>query len=93
MLADLTHRPLQHNHNPEERKNMPGIQYTVTSLERLYNSRNGNPRWALNTEDGHRFVTEADASISYEISPSLEGKTVTIETEGSYVIGLKGHTP
>lgn len=42
------------------------IRTRLFSVERLNNSRNGNPRYKLYTEDGF-FITQTDAQLGYQI--------------------------
>lgn len=41
---------------------------TIASLERLYNSVNGNPRWHVYFTDGTDAITLSDAGIGYELN-------------------------
>lgn len=46
----------------------------VAKLDRLRNSRNGNPRYRVTFEDGSCARTKSDAEISYGITnPELRG--------------------
>lgn len=51
--------------------------HTITALERLQNSVNGNPAWKLTFEDGSFTRTQSDASISYSL-PNPEFRDVPL---------------
>lgn len=50
-----------------------GLKVTVFSLQRLKNSRNGNPRFKVNTDQGS-FNTAGDHSFVYAIQNGWRGK-------------------
>ena len=43
---------------------------TITSLVRLYNSRNGNPRYRVTFDSGLVAETESDGAVNYGIGNS-----------------------
>lgn len=51
---------------------------TIANLERLHNSKNGNPRYRVTFTDGTVFETAADASINYGIT-NREYRDVPLE--------------
>lgn len=51
----------------------------ITNLERLKNSINGNPRYAITLDNGNRYVTVADGWIGYQLQSSVfVGPTVRL---------------
>lgn len=52
---------------------------TLAALERLNNSRNGNPRWRVVWSDGRVGKTKSDAAFNYSICDSWVGKPVRIQ--------------
>lgn len=56
---------------------MKTVLATVTALTRLRNSRDGNPRYEVNTDQGV-FTMKPDAAVAYQISDYLIGKRITI---------------
>ena len=44
------------------------LNVTITHIERLNNSVNGNPRFEITFSDGSTHRTQSDASISYSIT-------------------------
>lgn len=53
---------------------------TIERVERLNNSRNGNPRFRLHLADGRTLETQADAPWSYEATNSENRGTKLIFT-------------
>lgn len=55
------------------------VTRTVAGIDRLPNSRNGNPRFSLTFTDGTTLRTKTDGTVGYEITPSrLPGRTVVL---------------
>lgn len=52
---------------------------TLAKLERLANSRNGNPRFKVTLANGQSGKTKTDAGFAYAICDSWQGKTVRAE--------------
>ena len=52
---------------------------TLAKLERLANSRNGNPRFKITLANGQSGKTKTDAGFAYAICDSWQGKTVRAE--------------
>jgi len=55
------------------------ITGTVTNLERMPNSRNGNPRFVITLENGtgtHSFFTKPNAMCAYKVSGGLVGRSI-----------------
>jgi hypothetical protein len=55
------------------------ITGTVTYLERMPNSRNGNPRFVITLENGtgtHSFFTKPNAMCAYKVSSGLVGRSI-----------------
>jgi|TARA_R100001163_G_C5018802_1_gene162224 hypothetical protein len=54
--------------------------FKVQSIERLKNSRNGNPKFKFNFDNGMEMVTPTDAGWVYALVPSqIEGTTIKIK--------------
>jgi hypothetical protein len=49
---------------------------TLAKLERLANSRNGNPRFKVTLANGRYGKTDTDAGFAYAICDSWQGKRV-----------------
>jgi len=52
---------------------------TVTYLERMKNSRNGNPRWLITINTGaetRSFLTKPNAMCAYKVYTGLVGKSI-----------------
>jgi hypothetical protein len=49
---------------------------TLEKLERLNNSRNGNPRFKVTFADGRHGKTDTDAGFAYAICDSWQGERV-----------------
>lgn len=70
------------------------ITVNVIEIKRLDSSMNGNPRYALNTNEGKSYRTKADAGCAYVVSPQprVEGfekrYTLTLDGRGS-VVGIE----
>ena len=52
---------------------------TLAKLERLTNSRNGNPRFKVTLGNGQSGKTKTDAGFAYAICDSWQGKTIKAE--------------
>lgn len=56
---------------------------TIDYLERMNNSKNGNPRWRVGFSDGTSATTAPDSAVSYEIgNPEYQGKPVQVTFSG-----------
>lgn len=63
----------------------------LTGMERLLNSRNGNPRWRLRVPNGDSYDTKVDAAVGHKISEGFLDKTVTLLLDDKrQVIGVAG---
>ena len=62
---------------------------TISDVERIPSSQNGNPRYRILTDVGV-FTTKTDAGVAYAISPTaLQGRFVTLRLDArGQVIGL-----
>lgn len=63
-------------------KNITRHTGTLTVIERLPSSRNGNPRYRAEV-DGYRFNTPVDSSYGYSIT-NHDGKRVEVELGTHY---------
>ena len=52
---------------------------TLAKLERLENSRNGNPRFKVTLANGQSGKTKTDAGFAYAICDNWQGKQVRAE--------------
>jgi hypothetical protein len=52
---------------------------TLAKLERLNNSRNGNPRFKVTLANGQSGKTKTDAGFAYAICDSWQGKLARAE--------------
>lgn len=52
---------------------------TLTNLERLRNSRNGNPRFKMTFDNGMEGTTRADDGQAYAITDAWIGKPVKFD--------------
>lgn len=61
-------------------QNLQDHVLTINGIERLKNSRNGNPRFRLSFTNGRHALTSTDAAVGYEIgNPGLrEGCKVIV---------------
>jgi hypothetical protein len=59
---------------------------SLVSVTRLTNSRNGNPRFRLNTLHGE-FVTQSDAACSYDVD-NIARKIRTREDGQAIAVGV-----
>lgn len=50
----------------------------VEKIERLQNTKQGNPRYELSLEDGHVFTTRPDSTIGYEVTDGWVGKAMVL---------------
>lgn len=58
------------------------VEVVIDHVERLANSHAGNPRWAVFTQAGARYVTSPNASINYDLGYFVEGKRWTFDLDG-----------
>ena len=55
-------------------------QSTIKSITRLQNSKDVNPRYHIEMEDGTKGATQSNVAWAYDIIPSIwEGKHCTYE--------------
>lgn len=62
----------------------------VSSLERLNNSVNGNPRYRVTFTDGTSAVTQSDASFCYGITnPDMRGELEVTYTRAGKIADMR----
>lgn len=59
----------------------------LEQIERLNNSRDGNPRYAV-TVGGYEYRTGVDYSVGYEVSNHKVGAMVTLTLTGTHAAVL-----
>jgi len=63
---------------------------TVAKVTKLRNSPGGNPRWQIESKEGHRLVTRMDSSVAFEISEELVDHVVDLNVDGDgHVYGIE----
>lgn len=62
----------------------PTIETTITSMKRLMNSKNGNPRWEVSTPMG-TWQTKPDATDASLLSESIVGRKCRITLENNLI--------
>lgn len=68
---------------------IPTTTKTISALTRRRNSHDGNPRYQVSFTDGTWGLTGVDASVGYEVTHSMIGKTVTVTYNyAGFIIGL-----
>ena len=56
-------------------------QITVHSIERMRNSKEGNPRYKIFSDGGfNEWKTAANSSCAYEITEGLVGESIKVRT-------------
>lgn len=55
---------------------------TLVRLQRLTNSRNGNPRYRFHFDTGQVVDLAADMGDGYSVTESWEGRQVTLTLDG-----------
>ena len=67
---------------------------TITGLERLKNSRDGNPQFLVTIDGGATYRTKANTSDAYKLCSYYIGRRVTLEMtrfkSGWQIVGIGG---
>lgn len=62
------------------------IDVVVLRVERLTNTKDGNPRWRIYTSNAGVRLTSPNSHVGYELSASSAGPAVLL-IDGDHVIG------
>lgn len=68
---------------------MPTTLRTVSTIERIRSSKNGNPRFRVTFTDGSVARTKTDTAFAYELTPEWEGKGVLVMYDArGYIVDM-----